>query len=355
MNILFLNGDYPFCYYYRGFLPGVYSNQMVVKDFLTMLDKTPQDKIVEQCKKADVIVFQRPNTKRTLDLMLLLKKMGKKVIFENDDSYLINKSIDLSKLENDKQRQIAKDFSFYTNETLKIADGVIASTEILAKEYSEVNKNVTVLKNCIDPLDSFKCKENKTGKFRIGLIGSVTTNEDYEHIKKDLKELDKRDDITIVVMGVKYKDGTYMPIMKEDYDFWNSLNNVEWHPYTHITEYMYKLSQLALDLAIIPRKENYFNTCKSNLKFLEMSLLEIPTLAQAFKDKNSPYQGLDEPYLTLADNWYENIIRIKDNYKEYKQKAIKAKEYVLENYNIKSYAQEWVKEIEKLCKFHKNI
>lgn len=354
MNILFLNGDYPFCYYYRGFLPGVYSNQMVVKDFLTMLDQTPQDKIVEQCKKADVIVFQRPNTKRMLDLMLLLKKMGKKVIFENDDSYLIGKSIDLSKLENDKQRQIAKDFSYYTDEILKIADGVIASTKVLQDEYAKINPNTTVLKNCIDPMDDFPCKTNKTGKFRIGLIGSVTTNEDYEHIKEDLIKLDNQGDITIVIMGVKYKDGTYMNIMKEDYNFWASLKNVEWHPYTHITDYMYTLSQLALDLAIIPRKENYFNTCKSNLKFLEMSLLEIPVLAQAFSNDLSPYQGVDEPYLTLADNWFEDIIRIKDNYKEYKQKAKRAKKYVLENYNIKSYAQEWVKEIEKLCKFQKN-
>jgi hypothetical protein len=84
-----------------------------------------------------------------------------------------------------------------------------------------------------------------------------------------------------------------------------------------------------------------------------MSLLKIPVLAQGFSDGTSPYQGVDEPYLNIVtDNttWYNDIIIIKDNYETYKQKAIKAHDYVLENYNIALYSKEWDNQIQKLCK-----
>ena len=353
MKVLFLPGKYPFCYYYRGYLPGVYSDNLVISDFVRFGTEIPHNEIVTKAQKADVIVFQRPNDDKTLEVVKVLKKMGKKVIFENDDTYLVDKGIILSRLENDKQRKIAVEMSDMTNKILSICDGAIASTPILAEEYGTINKNVAVVKNCIDPLDEFPPKKNVTGKFRVGFIGSVTTNDDYIHIKDQIKKLDERGDVTVVVMGVIYKDGSYISFMKDDYFFWSDLKNIEWHPYVGITEYMMTIANLALDVVIIPRKDNYFNRCKSNLKFLEMSLLKIPVIAQGFRDGDSPYQGIDSEYMTIVVNdneWYDKIIKVKDDYKHYTDLAIKAHDYVLANYNIKNYSVEWVNTIKKLCK-----
>lgn len=355
MKILFVPGQYPFCYYYRGYLPGVYAKQIVISDFFWKERVFSGEELIEKADRADVIVFQRPTSKNTVQLAKLLKKKGKKVIFENDDTY---SGVPLHRLGNEKRVEIAKELNNNLNEFLPIADGVIASTEVLAKEYAALNSNVIVLKNCIDPLDEFPCTKNETGKFRVGLIGSVSSNDDYVHIKDQLKRLDERGDITFVILGVKFQDGTIMPSMQEDYDFWSSLKNVEWHPVVHVTEYMATVASFALDLAIIPRKEHYFNQCKSNLKFLEMSLLHIPVIAQGFGDGTSPYQGLDEPYMTVItdnDQWYKTVVEAKEQYGKYKELAEKAHDYVLENYNIKNYAQEWVNQIEKLCKFQKSI
>jgi len=348
MKILYLNGQYSFCYYYRGFLPGVYSEQTVVKDFMRKDMKVDAKEVHTACEAADVIVFQRPTSKKYVELALFLKGKGKKIIFENDDTY---KGIPLERLGNAAQVTIAKEMESVIDAFLRISDGAIASTDVLAKEYGAIQPNVCVLKNCIDPLDEFPCKQNTTGKFRVGIIGSVTTNDDYLHIKDQLKKLDNRGDVTLVVMGVKYQDGTHLPIMKEDYNFWASLKNVEWHPYCHITEYMMTIANLALDVAIIPRKEHYFNTCKSNLKFLEMSLLGIPVIAQGFSDGSSPYQGGDEKYMTvIVDNstWHDTILDVKCNYDKYLSLAMKAHDYVLLNYSIKKYAKEWTKAIKKL-------
>lgn len=354
MKILYIQGDYAFCYYYRGYLPGVYSNQTVISEFLRMDMNIADAQIDKKAMEVDVICFQRPTSKASLELARLLKLKGKKIIFDNDDSY---SGIPLARLGSEKQVEIAKELNLNLNDFVKIADGVTVSTKILAEEYSKLNPNVAILKNCIDPLDEFECKKNTTGKFRIGFIGSVTSNDDYYHIKDQIKKLDERGDITIVILGVKYGDGTVMRSMQEDYDFWSSLKNIEWHTQVHVTEYYMTIANMALDLAVIPRKEHYFNKCKSNLKFLDMSLLKIPVIAQGFTDGSSPYQGIDEKYMTvivenhLAPNqWYDKILEIKNNYATYTNLALRAYEYVLTNYNIQKYAFTWTETIKNLLK-----
>lgn len=344
MKILFVKGLYDFCYYVRGYLPAVYGKQMA----MPLTSEADPLRLSEQANEADIVVFQRPSDEKYLLLAEMLKQKGKKIIFENDDTY---QGIPLERLENERQVAIARRQNINLGKFLKLADGAIASTDVLAEEFKKLNKNVVVLKNCIDPSDEFPCKKNTTGKFRIGFIGSVTTNDDYIHIKEDIKRLDERGDCTIVVMGIKYRDGTHLPILNEDHDFWNALKNVEWHTYVPVTEYMMKVADLALDVAIIPRKEHYFNECKSNLKFLEMSLLKIPVVAQGFTNGKSPYQGQDEKYMTvIQDGWYETILNVKENYEKYKALAEKAHDYVLRHYNITTYANTWVKTIKKLCK-----
>ena len=150
-------------------------------------------------------------------------------------------------------------------------------------------------------------------------------------------------------MGVKYPNGEYSKFMQDDYDFWGSLKNVEWHPYAPLLEYMMTVANLSLDLAIIPREESYFNKCKSNLKYLEMSLLKIPVIAQGFSEKDSPYDSCPHLELIYDNNtWYDKIIEAKDNYSKFEDMATKAHSYVLENYNIQKFAPEWTKAIEKL-------
>lgn len=360
MKIFFFPGDYQYTYYYRGYLPGIYSDNLVVTDFLQGgKNAVNHNQVSEYADRADVIVFQRPLSAQSLTVMQAYKDKGKKIIYENDDTYRYGVGIVPTKLENDVQRRIAQDLGTYTEKALILADGAIASTEFLAREFLLLNPNVAVLKNCIDPLDARTTKPNTTRRLRVGIIGSVTTNDDYLHIKEAIRALDTRGDVTFVILGIKYRDGSIVSFMREDRDFWASLTNIEWYPYVPVTEYMQTVASLAIDVALIPRENSYFNRCKSNLKFLEMSLLKIPVIAQGFPERDSPYQGVDEPYMTvLVDNgdpevWYNTIIDLKEHYSSYKERAEAAHDYVLKNYNIETYAPTWVSVIETLCKYPK--
>jgi glycosyltransferase involved in cell wall biosynthesis len=347
-KLLYLAGSYDGCYYYRGYLPGINTGQMVCSDFIGK--KFDTEEIRRQVEACDVLVVQRPSDQVRVNIATYAKQLGKKIIFENDDTYLPDKGVPLKMLANNAQREIAKKMNENLYKVLHFADGVIASTQTLADEYAEINPNVAVCKNCIDPMDEFTCKENKTGKFRISFVGSVTSNNDYLHIKDQIKKLDDRGDITIVVFGIKQQNGMINGAYNDDLKFWDSLKNVEWQPYVHVNAYMMTLADLAIDLAVIPRNESYFNQCKSNLKFLEMSLLHIPVLAQGFADNTSPYDAEKEYMTVVKDNskWYDYIIQIRDNYQEYKDLANKAHDYVLENYDINRYAHVWTDTIKKL-------
>lgn len=349
MRVFFLPGAYDGCYYYRGYLPGNYGDMTVVSNFASK-QYSPQE-LLELAKDADTIIFQRPNDPLRLESIKILKAMGKKVIVENDDTYLPGKGVPLHMLGNDKQRKIAKTMDRCIKESIKIADGVIASTEKLAEEFRQIRPDVHVLKNTIDPLDEYECLPNDTGKYRVAFVGSVASNGDYEHIKDQIKKLDERGDTTIILFGLRqHKTGKVLDAYQKDYEFWDSLKNIEWQSYVPIHFYYHTLSQLKIDLAIIPRQPSYFNQCKSNLKFLEMSLLKIPVIAQGFE--GGPYEQ-DKDYLKLIyDNnlWYDEIVKLLENKSLRGEMGNSAHDYVLKNYNINDYAPIWRKTIEEICK-----
>jgi hypothetical protein len=123
-------------------------------------------------------------------------------------------------------------------------------------------------------------------------------------------------------MPPQNQDKKTRELYKEEYKFWESVN-VEWQPFVNAEDYYETLNDLKLDFVIIPRADNYFNRCKSNLKFLENSMLEIPSICQAFDTGDSPYQQnpADKDYLLLAnkyDEWIEQIEKL-INDKEYRR------------------------------------
>jgi glycosyltransferase involved in cell wall biosynthesis len=119
--------------------------------------------------------------------------------------------------------------------------------------------------------------------------------------------------------------------------------------------YYDKLNSLKLDMMIIPREDNYFNRAKSNLKFLEASMFEIPCIVSGFADGKSPYQvnPEDQKYLKLVmDNskWIEEIEKMIADKEGRRELGRKAREYVIKNYKIEDKAHLWEEAYSKILK-----
>jgi glycosyltransferase involved in cell wall biosynthesis len=296
---------------------------------------------------ADVVVFHRPEHPDKLKLAKALKELGKKIVFDNDDTYKDSEQVKLNKYMN--KERIDRGLTAINGSIdafIKEADLVTTTNEFLADEYRKINPNVVVLKNCIDPFLFDEPLRNEEDVVRIGITGSVGLTADLD-VLEPIVRLYEHDPRVRLVFFSLYSDRTKLKdeIYHEEYKILDSMN-VEWVGLADAHEYYDTLNKLKLDIQIIPRKNTYFNRCKSNLKFLESSMLEIPCVAQAFSTDDSPYQQNkeDRNYLLLADTleeWQAQIEKLITDKELRRDIGRKAREYVEKEYNIQTQAHLW--------------
>lgn len=253
---------------------------------------------------ADVVVFQRPNNEIQLEMMRMLKIKGKIVIFDNDDTWKLPKDHFV--------RLIAKEKLHM--ECLLEADIVTTTTLQLKKEYEKVRDNVHVIKNVINFNRIPEAHKRNNKKLRVLFSGSVFIGREVDDSL--LKMLAEDNDIELVLFGNHQ-------LLKNKY-------NAEIHDHVTVDKYFDKLNDLKIDVSLIPRNDNYFNRCKSNIKYLEMSALKIATICSGYK--GNPYALTKKegaPIVLTKNDWQKEIHKMKDKtYREVFQEA---------NYN-------WVKE-----------
>lgn len=358
MKVYFIGDRYEGCYYVRCMLPLRENGWDGMKTSLygPLADS---ERMFQGAMASDIIVFQRPMDRNKLAAAQLLKLKRKKIVFDNDDTYLENSGTPATMFYG--TRKLVKKINKILYDFIKISDLVTTTTKFLANEYVSLNKNVEVLPNCVDPDDWpdnwNEPQENTSGKVRIGIIGSTLSTGDYEVASKAISKLLERDDVKLVVLGVNKnldKNPLLYKIFKKEFEFLKKIEDkIEWHNTVDHSEYNQFLVDLAVDIMIIPRKDNYFNRCKSNLKFLEASMAGMAVVAQGFSDGQSPYQQNKEDtnYMRIVvdnDKWYDEIDYLIRNESERKEMAKKAKEYVLKNYNIKTKSYLWVDAYKKI-------
>lgn len=338
MKVYYVGSQHLGCYYVRCLIP--LQNNGWQGDRISLYGKELEsnDK-AKAVLDSDVVVFHRPDNRKKLEMARMLKQAGKTIVYDNDDTYKDDPEL----MWNEIYTKLSKNLDNF----IKEADIITCSTEFLKKEYQQLtDKEILVLPNLVDPDDWDEPIRNGGDKIRIGIVGSTAFNGDYTHIKGLLQELSNDSRVQLVLFSLPKIDLENNPITvkryEKEYKWWHSLN-IEWTPFVEMKDYFDTLNKMELDIMLIPRRDNYFNRCKSNLKFLEASMLEIPVIAQDFTDHNSPYYQ-DKDYLLLAnteDEWRKQVYKL-INDKELRQKQGKcAKIYILEKYNAKTKANQW--------------
>lgn len=347
MRVYYVQSGLQGCWTVRCLLPLVANGWNGDQTSLSLDQTTPEDKSAA-AQDADVVVFHRPDDKHKLELARILKGMGKKCVYDNDDTakhdggFKFNDYMNMERV----KRGMAT-----INETLdsfiKEADLVTCSTEFLRQEYLALNKNVVVLPNCIDPFYFDEPLRNTNGKVRIGFSGSIAITDDINVLEPIVKHYEKDPRVELVLFSLppNKKDEYTRNLYQHEYEFWENVK-VEWHPFVPMEEYYDTLNNLKLDIMIIPRADNYFNRAKSNIKFLEASMFEIPCIAQSFPDHQSPYEvnPKDTENLILAtdtEDWISKIEDLIEHKKKRESLGKKANQYVLDTYDIEKNAWKW--------------
>jgi len=348
MKVYYIGSGNAGCYLVRCLLPLVANGWDGDQTALVPTTKTPENKTAA-AKNAQVVVFHRPETGNKFELAMHLRKLGKKIVFDNDDTYKDHASVKLNDyFDKERTTRGMEALNKGTDAFIIEADLVTTTTEVLAEEYRKLNPNVVVLPNLIDPFYFDEPLRNETDTVRIGMMGSIFNSTDIDIIAPIIKHYENDKRVTLVVFALppnRKENPIVEKIYKDEYNFLDSVN-VEWHATVNIDKYYDKINSLKLDMMVIPRADNYFNRAKSNLKFLESSMFEIPCIAQGFTDGKSPYQVNPEDskhMVIVTDNsqWIPEIDKLIENKELRREMGRKAKEYVLANYNIEDKAHLW--------------
>lgn len=259
-----------------------------------------------------------------------MQKDGIPVYVESDDNYFVQPPSPPGTVGRPWQRRIdpsRKDMHSLEAHVkiASFADGVIVSTEALAREYREVNANVHVCPNSVDPTDWEDTPREDDGIFRIGFAGSASHWIDLPLIFECLAWASRQPDVEVIYMGNK----SYFPAPFE---------------YTHVgwTDDLaeFRRNLLQLDVGLCPLRPGRWANCKSDVKALEYTMAGAAVVCSRVE----PYKAwARKPCIPVANQReftraVKHLVKRRD---EARQIAQAAKEYVLAERTAKVAAESW--------------
>ena len=273
------------------------------------------------------VVWQFPGNATTGQLIAGMQEAGIRVLIEVDDSYRHVPEYGLY-----GGWQVELDRSGYTDnysheahvKLCKFVDGIIVSTPELAELYSDLNDNIFVCPNSIEPNDWLASEKKDDGILRIGWGASHSHIVDAPLVRRALKWAADQPNVEVHVFGIG-----------DRYKFPGAVKHVPWTD--DLTKYRAALS--LCDVHICPLKDSTWARYKSDLKALEGAMAGAwPIVSTA-----APYKPWHDRTMTCttAKDWQDAIrwaVRHRD---EIPALAQEAKDYVLAERTIAKNIHRW--------------
>ena len=174
-------------------------------------------------------------------------------------------------------------------------------------------------------------KSNK--KIRIGWAGANSHREDLNMLNPVIDEI-------LAKYGNKVEFFFYTPVC----DLKEREGVIVQKGYVDLDKYPEKLKSFGFDIGVAPLLDHQFNRSKSAIRYLELSLLGIPTVASNIGGEfNEAIKHGENGYLAKTpQEFVKHLSELIDN-KELREKVGKlALENVLTNYNAKSRAKDYL-------------
>ena len=264
---------------------------------------------------SNISVWQMLHNKLSISMFLAYRRLlpQKKLVMEIDDWVF---GVNPESMASDNYFPNS-DLEFITERQILNASSLVVSTDFLKKEienhyaYWKVNKKmmaeyyrrgkysesanyvkikrdlrIDVIPNSIDFDIWDKLKKPKPNKrIRIGWSGGQAHVRDLRILKNVIPRILAKYDVEFVFFGL-FPDYLEVSDRVIHHDIWYSID-----------KYPQALADLGLDIGLAPLCDNVFNRCKSNLRWLEYSALQIPTVASDVE----PFKGCS-PALSLCSN-----------------------------------------------------
>lgn len=280
-------------------------------------------------KGADIIVMQRPDQPESIALALAMReKFHCPLVFEiDDDIYDVAESSTSYKYwyPGSPLRAMAEIF-------MKEADAITTTTSVLKDVYKDLNPDIYILPNYQDEDDwkNIKPMSHNNDKVIIGWQGSSTHYDDLRLIRRPLKKILRNyPNVEIHILGAKVDFMVGVERCKLSTDW------------VDVEKFPTYLNSLGFDIGIIPVVDRPFNRGKSNIKWQEYSLANIPTIASNVGEYKAIKHNVTGLLAYSESEWYFYLEQLIKDANLRKSLAKEAKQTVLANYTMSHNIHLW--------------
>ncbi len=405
IRVLCVPSDTGGCGLHRSLAPHIKLDELYKDDFDVTIDYQPNWRDLNFVNSFDIIHFHKgvfSDLEGFHAALEFCKQNNIVTIMDVDDYWEVGQFHPHFKLNQfNNSHKVTKD-------NLHRADYVTTTTNIFASRLRKYNPNVKVFVNALDPKEMGELKENKKkgDKIKIGFVMGSSHEHDMELVQGMANKLpdDILNKIQFVLCGYdlrgtiseRYPDGhietrnitpeesvwfTFEKNITDNYrivspqyrDFLLKFIPQTDYPYVEnerykrcwtkpVANFEYMKHYNELDVLLVPLQSNDFNSCKSELKFVEAGMMNVAVIASDF----GPYTIGSKSFFEKGGiiNKEGNCILV-DNRKAHKdwvkyiEKLVKNPEYIdilkanmnkhiLENYDINKVTAlraEWYKSI----------
>ena len=252
------------------------------------------------------VFFRCPITDTIKEFIKVAKENNKVVFFDIDDLVIDKKYTDNIKFVKEMSKSdkaIYDDGVKRMQETLKLCDYAITTTERLAKELKNyineiyINRNVASERMAELSISAYKKKEKRDDIVLGYLSGSITHNPDLELIKPVLKNLlRKYDNVKLKLIGeIDIPD-----------DFKEFADRIVFEPFMNWEKLPSVIASIDINLA--PLEESIFNEAKSEDKCVEAALCHVVTVASKVGAFEHEIENEKDGFLCKNEKEWETVL-----------------------------------------------
>ena len=294
------------------------------------IDVTAAEIAFEHMIEYDTIFVQRRHSWEEYYVLEKLKQAGKRLVYDIDDDMFHIPD------DNPAAKVLRKDQQFAAMACMKLADQVTTTSLTLRDMLEAEGVNLKVIPNALDPTEGWTITE-QTGSpdkwKRIFWQGSATHARDWEEcIEAVERVMDSRDDVRLVILG-------YLPpVVEERAAKWQG--RVEFMDFSDPETYFELVKHVRAEVGLAPLAREIFNYSKSPIKFIENSLIGMPTVASNIP----PYDKVvkDNGFLaSTTEEWERAICKCLDRKNLRMEKVRMSRRFVGQYFDIREVAKLW--------------
>lgn len=261
----------------------------------------PEDQL-HQYATSDILFAQCLYAPGAYSFYNKLVRHGKRLVLDYDDNYFYipENSPERSVVMNRRTGKVSElsqaTRQYWVKAFLRLAHTVIVPNEALKKLYEPHCTHIEVIPNLVSQDMKRDIPKKTHSEIKLLWTGSSSHLPDLEILKEPLsKILKKYPNVKLYLQG---------PL-----DFEKIFPEIAFTklPPVDFSEYLNLIQSIDADIALLPLLPNEFNVCKSNLKYLQMTLMEAACVASNV----GPYSTLNHRnnamLATTSEDWYSML------------------------------------------------